>query len=174
MSFLVEDGTGLAASNSYGSVANADAYFTDRLNTAWTGSTGAKQASLIAATDYIDARFGHLFYGSPVSDAQALEFPRDQFVDATTLVPNIPKKLQYATFEYALRALTGPLAPDPEVDGSGYQVSEKYEKLGPIEERTRFAAIGSGSVRELLKPYPAADMLLRSFLRPSIGTVIRN
>jgi hypothetical protein len=175
MAFLVEDGTGLALSNSYGSVADADTYFLDRAIAAWAAlDDPAKQAALIAATDYIDARFGHLFQGAKVdADVQALEFPRDAFVDADD-VPIIPTKLKQATFEYALRASASPLAPDPTVDPSGYQVSEYYEKAGPLEEKTSFATIGSGSNRQLLKPYPAADMLLRNFLRSTGSRVIRN
>lgn len=174
MAFVPEDGTGLFNANAYADVAFADAYFTDRAITAWLSLLQpAKEAALIAATDYIDIRWGPQFKGYAATDNQALEFPRDAFVDATN-VTIIPEALKRATAEYALRASTAPLAPDPVQDPSGYQVSRKFEKVGPIEERTDFAFLGPGATRQLLKPYPAADMLLRPLLKVSSGRVIRN
>ena len=60
MAFIPEDGTGSATATSYIDVAYADEYFTDRTVTAWSSLTNpAKQAALIAATDYIDFRCGN-------------------------------------------------------------------------------------------------------------------
>src|SRR5687767_9009814 len=138
MAFTPEDGTGLADANSYADVAFADAYFLDRGNTAWAAlATEAKQANLILATDYIDMVFGQRFAGCREEDEQALEFPR-------TLWDGVPVNVKKAASEYALRASASPLAPDIEVDPSGYQVSRKFEKVGPIEERTDFAVLGPG------------------------------
>lgn len=174
MAFTPENGTGLTNSNSYTDVAYADGYFTDRTVTAWLSLTQpAKQAALIAATDYIDKRWGSYFKGCRLTETQALEFPRDAFVDENDN-GYIPDALKKATAEYALRASSAPLAPDPVQDPSGYQVSRRMEKVGPIEERTDFAFLGPGAVRQLLTPYPAADMLLRSLLKNTQGRVIRN
>lgn len=168
MAFVPEDGSGLPNSNSYIDVAYADAYFADRLITAWSSLTNpAKQAALIAATDYIDFRWGGYFKGCRETENQALEFPRTPWV-------GIPTNLKKATAEYALRASSAPLAPDPVQDPSGYQVSRRMEKVGPIEERTDFAFLGPGAVRQLLKPYPAADLLLRQFISSGQGRAIRN
>ena len=168
MAFVVEDGTGLTNSTSYSSVAFADAYFLDRMITPWSLlSTEQKQAYLIRATDYIDARWGNMFKGEPILETQALVFPTSAF-------EGIPEVLKKATSEYALRASTAPLAPDIEQDPSGFQVSRRFEKVGPIEERTDFAFLGPGAVRQLLKPYPAADMLLRPLLKLSQGRILRN
>ncbi len=168
MAFTPEDGTGVVGANSYADVAFADSYFTDRAVTAWSSlATTAKQAALIAATDYIDSVWGPYFKGAQVSEAQALQFPRDEF-------EGLPANLKKATAEYALRASAGALAPDIEQDPSGYQVSRKFERVGPIEERTDFAFLGPGASRKLLKPYPAADMLLRPLLKSTVGRVIRN
>ena len=174
MAFVPEDGTGLPDANSYIEVAFADEYFADRMVSAWLSLTNeAKQAYLIAATDYIDKRWGPYFKGCRLTETQALEFPRDWF---TTLAGDgyIPAALKKATAEYAIRASVAPLAPDIIQDPSGYQVSRKFEKVGPIEERTDFAFLGPGAVRQLLTPYPAADMLLRSLLGHTQGRVIRN
>ena len=168
MAFVPEDGSGLPNSNSYIDVAYADAYFADRLITAWSSLMApAKQAALIAATDYIDFRWGGYFKGCRETEDQALEFPRTPWA-------GIPTNLKKATAEYALRASSAPLAPDPVQDPSGYQVSRRMEKVGPIEERTDFAFLGPGAVRQLLKPYPAADLLLRQFISSGQGRVIRN
>ena len=168
MAFVPEDGTGLPDANSYIEVAFADGYFADRLIAAWSSLTPeAKQAALIAATDYIDFRWGGYFKGCKETEDQALEFPRTEWA-------GIPTNLKKATAEYALRASSAPLAPDPEQDPSGYQVSRRMEKVGPIEERTDFAFLGPGAVRQLLKPYPAADLLLRQFITSGQGRVIRN
>lgn len=174
MAFTPEDGTGLPNSNSYSDIAYADGYFSDRMVAAWSSlTTDAKQAALIAATDYIDKRWGAYFKGCPATDTQALEFPRDAFKDADgdTYLPEVLKK---ATAEYALRASSAPLAPDIEQDPSGFQVSRRMEKIGPIEERTDFAFLGPGAIRQLLTPYPAADMLIRTLLKHTQGKVIRN
>lgn len=174
MAFVPEDGSGLPNSNSYIDVAYADAYFADRLITAWSSlAPEAKQAALIAATDYVDKRWGPYFKGCRLTETQALEFPRDAFLDASD-AGYIPEVLKKATAEYAIRASSAPLAPDIEQDPSGYQVSRKMEKVGPIEERTDFAFLGPGATRQLLTPYPAADMLIRSLLKNTQGRVIRN
>lgn len=168
MAFVVEDGTGLPNSTSYAAVAFADGYFLDRMILPWSLlSNDEKQANLIRATDYIDTRWGYLFKGEPILETQALVFPTSAF-------EGIPEILKKATSEYALRASSAPLAPDIEQDPSGFQVSRKFEKVGPIEERTDFAFLGPGSTRQLLKPYPAADMLLRPLLKNAQGKVIRN
>lgn len=175
MSFQVEDGSGLANANSYVELAFVLDYFTDRNVPAWAALTSdtIRQAACIAATDYIDSRWGAYFLGCKLTTIQALEFPRDAFVDDSD-VGYIPEALKKATAEYALRASSSPLAPDIDQDPSGYQVSRKYEKVGPIEERTDFAFLGPGSTRQLLKPYPAADMLMRTLLKNVQGSVIRN
>ena len=170
MTFKVEDGTGLPDSNSYASVEFADSYFADRAVADWAALTETnKQAALIAATDYIDGRFGPYFKGSIlVTDPmQALQFPRDMF-------DGVPINVQKATAEYAKRAAVAALAPDLDVDSSGYQISQRVEKVGPIQESVTFATSGSGSLLQYFKPYPSADMLLAQFVRGSSGSVIRN
>jgi len=157
MAFTVEDGTGLTTSNALIDVAFADAYFADRGIAAWTGdNTTVKQPAIIRATDYLCNRF--TFIGELYSEDQALAFPRTyDYLEA----PEMPVKMKQAVAEYALRALTQTLAPDPVVSDTGGQVIEKREKLGPLEEQTRYA---EGVANAVLRPYPAADMLLRGLV----------
>ena len=63
MTFLVEDSSGVKGATSYATVAFFQSYFLDR-NIDVTGlSTAEIQALLIAATDYIDTRWGLKFLG---------------------------------------------------------------------------------------------------------------
>jgi hypothetical protein len=176
MAFVPEDGTGLPDANSYVDVAFADSYFADRGVTDWAGEDTAKQNWLIRATDYIDSRFGGSFKGEQIAEGvQALEFPR--YLDPcspTTPPVALPANLKKACCEYALRAKSTPLAPDIQMDPSGFQVSKTHKKIGPIENDVEYATRGSGAQRELLTPYPAADMLLRGLLKPYGARVIRN
>lgn len=169
MAFVAEDGTGLADANALCSVAFADAYFADRSITAWTGSNTVKEGALIRATDYIETVFGRRFKGCRETDTQALSFPR---VDLVPDVTGVPVEVSKACSEYALRALAGPLAPDPVVDETGLAVVAKKEVVGPIEESTTYETAGPGSAPALLRPYPAADMLLAKYVK-SRGGVIR-
>lgn len=170
MAFLVEDGTGLAGATSGASVAEADAYFTDRAVTAWTGVTAVKQAALIRATDYVELRFAAYFKNTvqfPLTP-QALSFPR---LDGNGVTTGIPVAYKRAVCEYALRALTAVLAPDPITSTSGLSVVSETHKVGPIEDSFEYAKMGAGSVSALFKPYPAADKLLTSLLRASSGVI---
>lgn len=167
MTFKAEDGTGLPDANSYVTVAEADQYFLDRAVTTWVGTQTEKEAALIKATDYIDGRFGARFVGIKKTEVQALEWPRLE-----TVASGIPIKLKYACMEYAIRALTKPLAPDLAVDGSGLSVVATKKKVGPIETEFAVAQSGLGATPMLFKPYPAADMLLRGMVS-SARQVIR-
>lgn len=173
MAFTVEDGTGVAGANAYIEVAFADAYFTDRGVTAWTGDNATKQAAIIKATDYIETRWGDKFKGSPehLDPRQPLGFPRACLYDrAGQLVEGIPEKLKKATAEYALRALSGELMPDPTVDASGAMVIGNRQKVGPIETEVTYAA--SMGVKTL-KPYPAADRLLSEYVHGAGARAVR-
>ena len=164
MAFVVEDGTGVANANSLCAVAFADAYFTDRGIIAWTGVTGVKQSALIRATDYIETRFGQKFQGELAAEDQELSWPRAN-VGADAIVPS---SIQKAVAEYALRALTTTLAPDPVVSDTGRIVKSTSSKLGPIEESVTY--VDGASVAQF-KPYPAADALIRPWLRYANGLV---
>lgn len=144
--------TALGVGNSLATLAFADAYFLERAVAGWVGTDVAREAALIRSTDYIDARFGA------------------RYNDALLARVDLPVKLSRACCEYALRALTVVLAPDPVVDASGATVVTVKSKLGPLEEA--FEVIGSG-FPQTLRAYPAADMLIAPFLKVGQGRVIR-
>jgi hypothetical protein len=170
MAFTVEDGTGLVNANAYISVSYADTYFNDRLATAWTASTLAKQSAIVKATDYIETVFGPRMVGRVAfpETPQALSFPRLRVFNKSGIeLLGIPENLKKATAEYALRALTLSLMPDPVVSDSGFSILSKTETVGPITEKTDYQI--SGVNPKMIKPYPAADKLLSEFILPIGG-----
>lgn len=78
---VVEDGTGLANSNSYISLSDAQAYFAARLwSSGFTGATTDNQSlAILTATKVIDQLVK--FYGFKKTDAQALQWPRYRVPD---------------------------------------------------------------------------------------------
>lgn len=180
MTFQVEDGSGLANANAYVDVSTANAYFADRGMIGFPSDPNSQQIAIVLATDYIDRRFGGRFKWTQLKPGvQALEWPRydttssagwdwpygPQPIDPTPpATAPLPIQLVQACCEYAFRAAKAPLAPDPTADPSGYQVIQNLQKVGPIETVVRYADRGPGATRQLLQPYPAADMLIRSLL----------
>jgi hypothetical protein len=162
MAFTVEDGTGVTDANTWTTIVFADTYFAERGNVAWSGIDSVKEIALIKAADYIHARFGaNWIYVDPDEvDPEVLY----------TFGGTIPVKLKRAQCEYAVRALTAVLAPDPSVDENGVTLVVTQKVLGPLEKK--FTALGSGSA-PLLRSYPAADMLLTTLLNPSSGRTYR-
>jgi len=173
--FTPEDGTGLADANSYVALAFADQYFLDRAVTTWTGADAVKQSALVRATDYVETRYGDKFVGCKFSETQALFFPTNGgLTDPMTGDPipdPMPVKLLKAICEYAVRALTAQLAPDPTTDATGQRVQAKTETVGPISESTTYM---TGGTVYTFVPYPAADILLRGLIRNTGGGTIRN
>ena len=114
---------------------------------------------------------GSGFVNGQDGGSQAREFPRAYLYDRSgNPVLGIPEAVKQAASEYAVRAAAAALWFDPTVDATGRLVVEKSEKVGPIEESTRYEE-GIG-LSALIKPYPAADRLLSAYLRPS-GTLTR-
>jgi hypothetical protein len=109
---------GGASSNSYVTLAQAESYFDDRINSAVNGnwettSAGVartdaeKSAALVTATRRIDEE---QFVGYKVSTTQALKFPRTNVTDEdgnyflTTAIPEPVKQATYLTALELLRA----------------------------------------------------------------------
>lgn len=168
MAFVPEDGTGVPEANSYVDVDFADAYFADRNVTTWPVAgqqVAAKQGWLISATDYAEGRFGQRWIGLPKTSEQGLHFPIEG-------EDEVPLELRKAICEYAIRARTAPLAPDPVIDASGFSMVTTRKKVGPIEKSF---AIANGDSANMFgfRPYPAADMLIAGLLIPIGNRVIR-
>lgn len=149
MGFTVETGSIVAGANSYVSVASADAYHTDRGNTAWTGADSVKQAALIKATDYIEQNYDGRWKGYKVRQDQPLAWPRSEvLVDRYYLDhEKIPAALTKAVCELALKSLSSELNPDLERGGA-----VKREKIDVIEVEYMEGASGR-TVRPVIDGY---------------------
>jgi len=144
--------TATGEGNALCTAAFADSYFADRAITAWAGNAAVKEAAIVRATDYIDGSFAV------------------RYTDELLAMDTIPVRLARACAEYALRALTAALAPDPLVDPSGVSVVTVRKKLGPLEKTLQ--VVGNG-IPAITRSYPDADMLIISFLKPVAPRVIR-
>ena len=169
MAIVVEDGTGKSDAQSYLSLADADIYFVERGVAEWIGLVDVKEAALIAATEYIDIRYGDILKGrAEFPDAQALMFPRLGIYDSEgRALTGIPQRLKRATAEYALISLTQSLMPNPVFDDSGKIVIEESDGIGPLTETKKYQH-GYLAVR----PYPKADRLMSCFIRASASQTV--
>lgn len=171
MPFIVQTNYGDAAgANAYLTVAEFKAYHDDRGQAYGSVTDSAIEQAIVKATSYLDGRFsfvGTKSYGRPQSTA----WPRTNAVDVDgDTVFGVPQEVKNACAEYALRALTAPLAPDPLRDSSGATVVSRSETLGPLSESYTFAA--GGSFR--MPKYPAGDNWLRkSGLLEAGGETVR-
>lgn len=164
MTFEVEDGTGKADANALVDVQFFTDYHTERGRDIPATPTLIQEA-IILATDYFEQRWRTRLKGRREFEVQALSFPREGIRDRDGYkVEGIPTRLKQAISEYALRASDAALLPDPTVDPSGRPIVEFSEKVGPIEESTRFQEGGS---QVILRPYPAADRLIADYVFPA-------
>ena len=95
--------TGGSNSNSYVTVAEADAYFLDRQGS-WDSNETHKQYYLIKATDYLEATYQGKWKGVKANSTQALAWPRYGVIDADGYpidIDEIPLALKKATYEAA-------------------------------------------------------------------------
>jgi len=134
--FLVEDGTGLTASNSYLSISDLTDYWNGR-GTDYSGEADADmQSALVQATQYIDTHYR--FPGYKSASTQALEWPRTNAYDKNGYyLTGLPEKIAdaniaNATAEAAGRILEGTDITDlvPDLDRGG---GIKREKVDVIE-----------------------------------------
>lgn len=128
----VEDGTGLAAADSYVSLTDATTYFTNHGSpAAWTAATDAtKESALRYAARWLDARYPWLSSTYNVTTPQALAWPRWSFVDmkGRTIATGVPQVVKDAQCEAALAHLSTSLASPLDRGGSISEV-----QVGPID-----------------------------------------
>lgn len=146
---------GGANSNSYGTVAEADAYFSDRMTGDWDSSEVHKEQYLVKATQYLDAVYAGLWAGVKATSAQALAWPRYDVLDSdgySIASDIIPEKLKYATFE-AAKIIAGGVNLQ---EAQGRKTTR--EKVGELE-----IEYSEGSI--MSTRYPAVDGYLRDFIK---------
>ncbi|QQP96544.1 DnaT-like ssDNA-binding protein [Lysobacter enzymogenes] len=158
MTIVIEDGSGLPNAEAYISVADADAYFLARGNTAWASlSEERKEQVLRDGADYMTAVYGSRWKGVRKTAEQALDWPRTGVVvNGFAVADNIvPEPVRRANAELAVRASAGPLLVD-----LGAQV--KQETVGPI------TVVYQDGARQSTR-YAAVDGLLGAYLRDGGG-----
>lgn len=158
MTFTVQNDTGSqAGANAYLSVAEFKAYH-DARNNDYSGAAtdAAIEYTIIKATDYIDQRFN--FVGKKLLGRdQTTEWPRSSAWDKDRYyITGLPVELKEACAEYALRAISAALNPDPTRDDTGQTIQSKSETVGPLSESFTFT---EGAMFRMPK-YPAADQKL--------------
>lgn len=172
MAIVVEDGTGLANANSFGSLAEAFDYHEARGNTAWTNipaspADAGQEAALVRATSYIDGRFGQLFPGVRLKGrAQALSWPREDAFDRDgneIASDEVPIEVRKATFEAALRELDAPGSLNPDVVMTDRVKSEKVDVIA-----VEYAS--SSSAADSIPVIGVIDDLLASLVGDTSGT----
>jgi hypothetical protein len=133
MAIVVETGAGLSNSNSYASVAEADAYFLERANEAWD-VVDEKEPLLIKATDFMLRTYGQRWKGWRTLTTQALDWPRSNVMKAGYVdygpyyeIDELPAEIKNICIELALKASVGELDPDVTADD---QIADV--KVGPI------------------------------------------
>lgn len=145
-----------ATAESYVSTADADAYFVKMNNAAWAALTpvGVKEAALRRATQYIDSNYA--FVGLKQTRDQALLWPRGWVVlnDYPVAANTIPKQVQDACCELALKASAGDLMAD--IDPR----LTTEETVGPITTRYGEGQRGGGRTA-----YDIADAILSPLLK---------
>lgn len=141
---------------SYVSLAEFQAWASQRLKVLTGKSEDEMSAAINAATEYMDTRF--TFIGYRKEREQALEWPRNSAWDSRgDRVEGVPQAVKDACSGYAFLHLNGiELMPSPVVDESGRHVKSKSEKVGPISTDVEYAD-GAGYDMPL---FPVVDRLL--------------
>lgn len=182
MAFVAEDGTGVTNANAYISVSFFRTYHTDRgrVVDAATYPDSEVESAIIQGTDFVEKRYSGRWVGSGrLLSTQGLSNPRKNVYIDGVLVEGVPRLLQEAVAEYALRALAAALMPDPPSAFTEGAVVKEKVVLGPITEETEYAdPAGAISGTEIVNgkvvpSYPEADLLLRPLLTGGGGSVIR-
>lgn len=156
MAFTVQDDDGgVADANAYITVAFFQTYHEDAGNEV-DGADEDIERAIVRATTYLDTRFK--FRGRRLQNRdQTTEWPRSNCYDNDrNYVEGIPLEVKRATAEYALRAMTATLSPDPENTSTGQAILSKSEEVGPLKESVTYVR---NSVFQMPK-YPAADRML--------------
>lgn len=190
MTIIVETGAIVAGANAYGSLADAEIYHEDRLNTDWADADDeTKEAAMLRATMGLESKYRERWIGyksnhNSVTAPQFLAWPRKEdkdesltngyvLADMTELtdfdgieieVNAIPLELKYAFFEVALIELSQPfLSTELSRDNM-----VKFERVDVIE--TEFFRNAPAVVQ-----FPHVDNLLASLASTAavkLGAVI--
>jgi len=162
---------GSASADSYAALADADAYFSARGVTTWTGTDTVKENALRRATTYLDNQYRNRWVGRRFAETQALAWPRSdgEFplydvdwwqISYTTL----PVQVQHATMEAALLVITD-VTLEPRLERGG-AIKSIGKRVGPLSKDITYRDGASvvdryivieGLLRGLVKSTPGAS-----------------
>ena len=149
------------SSNSYVTLAEADAYFeTVPSSTTWDDKTDdQKNRAIISATRWIDSLN---FYGDRCSNNQALSWPRNNYhVDRVELTCSaIPTDIKYASYELA-RALANDT--DAVTGNTGTEGLYEEVELGELKVKYNTDSQATGAVNNIFDVYPWLQSYLGAF-----------
>ncbi|AWJ93840.1 hypothetical protein Sp245p_28895 (plasmid) [Azospirillum baldaniorum] len=173
MALIVEDGTGVAAANSYISQADLDAFWSQRGNPSFgTMAADSVELLVIQAMDLFHALYGSWLRGRRVKVDQALEFPRADLYDNEGLLrpkTMVPPEVKKALCLLVQKAIDGETIPDS--DASATAVKKQRQKVGDLEIETEYT--GSG-VKAVGKTFNEIEMILAPVLgSKAMGRVVR-
>jgi len=171
MSLNVETGSGSPSSDSFASVADANAYLAARGQSSWEDvETVDKESALRRATDYMQQVYRGRWGGTRTSMTQALDWPRYlvpvKDAPAAFVVYYesniIPSEVKSACIALALKAAAGDLAPDIQPAVASESVGSISVSYAPGRQTVRYQAIdnmlspllkdgGSGSMAMLVR-----------------------
>ena len=120
---------GGTSADTYGTLAEADAYFADRQADAWGASDTVKEMALRKAATYLDNVGRGKWKGIRVSRDQAMAWPRSYAIDSDGYsyeADTIPVVLKYAQFE-AAKIIAGGTELETTIERS-----VKSEQVGPL------------------------------------------
>ena len=160
MAFVAENGSGLSNANGYITVAFFKEYHGDRGRDSSAFGTTQIQQAIVVSSDFLDAKF--TFIGMRKLTTQSMEWPRtDAFYMDGRIASGVPVEVSEATAELAFKQLTSEVAPDPTYDPSNRLVTAQKNKVGPIEQDTKFTDGGSPI---LFRSYPLAERKLKELI----------
>lgn len=170
MAFVVETGVGLTNATAYCTVEEFKEYWEDRCVEIPSGTVRREiQGAIVQGSDFLDRRYRDRIVGLRLNINQSLEFPRinARYKDGRVVIGVAPEWKQ-ATIELAYRVLqTQPfvansLAPDPTYEDSNRVVTAKREKVGPIEEETRYSSVDQSILT--WRKFPTIEGLVRELV----------
>ena len=129
MALIVETGAVVAGANSYVSLADIATYHSARGNSSWTGADPVKEAAILRAMAFIEARH---WKGSKTAYTNPLAWPRADVQDRDGFdVPEdtVPAGVVQALCEAALRELTTPGTLAPDLYRGGRVMSESVDVI---------------------------------------------
>jgi hypothetical protein len=156
VTLIVENNTGLATADSYGTVAELRTYATNRGIEGPADATDDEcEIALRKGFDYVNTRWR--YKATPISNDQAGEFPRLQLSDGMgRLFDTVPARVKSAQFEAAILSLGG-VDLYQNLDRGGQVQSET---VGPLST-TYFAGAPAAqlfeAIENFLKPFVKCD-----------------